>query len=789
MSRKKFKGALLAVSLLTFCGFATVSLTSCGDTYTGATVEGVTSVSIANKDELIADGWHAGTEGKMLDLTFAGGEVNQREAMQSGALEITSSDDKVASVSGLYILPVGEGKATISVTIHSSEGHFTDTVEVNILFALTEPKPTKITVKDLLALDFEEWENSVIQPVYEVTGIVGDWYRPPVTKYGNFYLQDKKKKKTQIIIYGSTIKEDALTFNAGKWSFNNPQDFLGENDETPVKKGDTVTMKVMLDNYNGVNQAMGVFTNIQKAPVIPYTDITLSIANSTLKIGEATKLSHTFAPENANTGEISYSIASQTPAKTTATQAEGDEEEAKPVIDLVDDRVYGLNPGTATLVAKGGDFTSKPITVTVTEEMVTYGNIQTIYDEFANHKGKQVYFSANYLGSYKGEQNYGSYVNYGDYAILLYKFDMPSAVKTSNDVYVTGEVDIHNGLVQIADAHIINPGKSLNVPGASKLDLEKLDGIDGTYASREATVTGKISDYATDDYDNVTFNVTTASNAKVSVKADTRYTNANELLKLNSLKDGDEVSLKGNITFNVEDLETVPTDATGLQLVNLTVTSDVDVKIEATSIADTYKAGAGKLTAVYGKYMGSFAGTKNNGYYIGDGEYALYIYGGTAPEGTKVGDDLVVTGETDTYNGLFQIAKGSKVVKDTQERAKDPVVLDITGDLTEINGQDASREATISGTITEYKFGAKDEDHDYETVTLKVRNAANASVEVRIDSRYSSAETFAAFKALQKDGTVKVKGNISFFNKDAGDGVINKDSKGLQIVNPTLVTE
>lgn len=776
MSRKKFKGALLAVSLLTFCGFATVSLTSCGDTYTGATVEGVTSVSIANKDELIADGWHAGTEGKMLDLTFAGGEVNQRDAMQSGALEITSSNPQVASVSGLYILPVGEGKATITVTIHSTEGHFTDSVDVNILFALTEPEPTKVTVKELLALDFEEWENSVIQPVYEVTGIVGDWYRPPVTKYGNFYLQDLEDEKTQIIIYGSTTKEDALTFNAGKWSFNNPQDFLGENDETPVKKGDTVTMKVMLDNYNGVNQAMGVFTDIKKAPVIPYTDITLSIANSTLKIGEATKLSHTFAPENANTGEISYSIASQTPAKTTATQAEGDEEEVKPVIDLVDNHVYGLNPGTATIVAKGGDFTSDPITVTVTEEMVTYGNIQTIYDDFANQKGKQVYFSANYLGSYKGEQNYGSYVNYGDYAILLYRFDMPSAVRTGNDVYVTGEVDIHNGLVQIADAHIINPGKSLKVPYASELDLETLDGVDGKDASREATVTGKISDYATDDYGTIRFNITTAKGAKVAVEADNRYTNSNELYKLGFAKNGETISLKGNLAFDVEDLETVPENAEGLQLVNPQVTSEFSVP--ATDFKDTvaslYDKKVGDEVKFYGKYMGTFAGSTHNGIFVGDGESAVYLYKAQAPIGAEVGDTVLVDGKIDIFNGGFQVADAA-VLLSSEEKGETPVGINLTS-FEGIDGKDTGREITATGVATNKGKNGFD---------IKVSDTV--TINVRVDNRYISSDRFNALDAVKDGDTVTVKGNVAFYVSKSTE--LPKDSKGIQIVNPTLVTE
>ena len=784
MLRRKFKGSLLAVSLLAFGAMTacTIGLTSCEQAIPiEGGLPGVSSFSITNKSDLQAE-WHAGDGNRMIEFSFGDATVNVRDAIAKGQIQISSSDTSVITASGLYLISLKEGKATITVTVSGEYQILSDSVEISVAAALGAPDAQEISIADLLKLDLDAWENQDRQNTFEVTGVVGDWYGKDSSgsygkidepsKFGNFYLVDSEDSKVEILVYGATTSEDALVYNSdGTWSFNNPQDFINDKNETPVVKGDTVTLNCIPTEYNGTIQLNAVITDIVPAPVIDYESITISAEKTTLKLNEFTRLSETHKPEDVNVGSVTYEV------------TEGEE-----VIEIIGNRVYGRKAGTAKIVGKGGKGekvkVSEPITITVTEELAdfTTTTIESLYKELP--LGKDVYFTANYLGSFAGDQTYGAYVNYGDYAILLYKTEIPSSIKTGYDVYVSGTLDIYNGLLQIADADVVNVGKNLNVPNVSKLDLETLDGIDGYDSSRPATVTGTVSEYSVDEkYGNVEFTVTTKSGAKINAYADSRYTNGNELTKLNYIKDGDEISLKGNISYSVDDSKTIPTTTEGMQLVNLTVTSDVD--IPQITIGEAYKLEKGTLTSVYGKYIGNFnEGKTANGIFIGDGEYSLYVYRAKAPEGTKIGDSLIVTGELDIYNGLFQMGSGATVELDSQNRGTAPEVLNLTS-LEGIDGTDAGKQAKVTGTIESNKF-EENKQKGYSTVTTKVKVSDTLTIEVRTDSRYSSAETFEAMKALKEGGNATIVGFISFYN-DKAEG-IEEGTTGLQLVNPHLET-
>lgn len=782
MLRRKFKGSLLAVSLLAFGAMTacTIGLTSCEQAIPiEGGLPGVSSFSITNKSDLQAE-WHAGDGNRMIEFSFGDATVNVRDAIAKGQIQISSSDTSVITTSGLYLISLKEGKATITVTVSGEYQILSDSVEISVAAALGAPDAQEISIADLLKLDLDAWESQDRQNTFEVSGVVGDWYGKDSSgsygkidepsKYGNFYLVDSEDSKVEILVYGATTSEDALIYNSdGTWTFNNPADFIDDNNETPVVKGDTVTLNCIPTEYNGVIQLNAVITEIAPAPVIDYESITISAEKTTLKLNEFTRLSETHTPEDVNVGSVTYEI------------TEGEE-----FIEIIDDRVYGRKAGTAKIVGKGGrgDKVSEPITITVTEELAdfTTTNIESLYKELP--LGEDVYFTANYLGSYAGDQTYGAYVNYGDYAILLYRTEIPSSIRTGYDVYVSGTLDIYNGLLQIADADVVNAGKNLNVPNASDLDLETLDGVDGFDSSRSATVTGTVSEYSVDEkYGNVEFTVTTKSGAKINAYADSRYTNGNELTKLNYIKDGDEISLEGNITYSVDDLKTIPTTTEGMQLVNLTVTSDVD--IPQITIEEAYKLEKGTLTSVYGKYIGNFnEGKSANGIFIGDGEYSLYVYRAKAPEGAEIGDSLIVTGELDIYNGLFQMGSGATVELDPQNRGTAPEVLNLTS-LDGIDGTDAGKQAKVTGTIESNEV-EENKDKGYSTVTTKVKISETLTIEVRTDSRYSSAETLEAMKALKEGDNATIVGFISFFNKEA-EG-IEEGITGLQIVNPHLET-
>ena len=86
----------------------------------------IAHVEITNKDALQAD-WPLEISGRRLSLYLAP-KVDALEAIADGRLVITSSDESVLSVSGINLLSVSSGEATVTVTYHGSS----DSVKVVI---------------------------------------------------------------------------------------------------------------------------------------------------------------------------------------------------------------------------------------------------------------------------------------------------------------------------------------------------------------------------------------------------------------------------------------------------------------------------------------------------------------------------------------------------------------------------------------------------------------------------------------------------------------------------------
>lgn len=768
MARKKFRGTLLACSLLAFgaVSLGTIGLTSCQKQDVKGVLNGVTGFSISNKDEFAKE-WKAGDGNRIIEFSWEGNtEINATQAVNDGAIEITSSDDSVASPLGLYIVAKKEGTVKITVTVHTDKGDLTDTIDLVIDKAMVAPEPTKATVKELLAMNVKDWQATIPQPIYEVTAVVGDWYGKvgsgygPVSEpgsYGNWYMYDESDPSTQILVYGGTVHEEALTFNLdGTWTYTDQKDFVADDGSTPFVKGDTITMNVILAEYNGVTQLKGVVTNIVPGVQIPYESVTLECDKETIKIGEYATLTREALPADANVGELSYEIT-----------------EGKDLVEIKENKVYGRKAGKVTIVAHAGDVSSEPITLNVSATEISYGTVKQAYEA---GKGKEVAFAGKLLSVYgTPTQHYGIYVGDGDHAILLYGAKAPTGAEIGDTLKVTGKTDIYKGLFQIANADVVLSTRSVGTMPAV-VELTSLDGIDGQDASKQARVKGTVSDHSIDSYGNVVFNVNVDENTKVNVKADSRYVPSYELVELEALKDGDTVSILGLITFTGTDDENggLPTNADYLQVINPIVEHETD---NAKSIADVYELAAGTPVKVYGQYMGEFAGKEEYGIYVADGEHALFVYGGKAPEGTKVGDAIKVMGETDIYNGGLQIAKNSVITEYKGNDIATPVALTIDT-LEGIDGKDTAREATVSGTVSEHNVDK------YDNVTFVVTTAGGAAVKVKADSRYVPEAEVAKLKEVKDGDTVTIKGNVTFNVKDLE--TLPTDANGLEIHNIRL---
>lgn len=273
MKKGKFKGAILACSLLAFGAIVTTStfgLTSCGqqEETPDNLYDTVTAFAIDNKEEFDSTkagyAWYPEDADKELKLSFTGAEVNVLKAFQNGILTSSSSNKNVASVINNYVAPVAPGEATITLTFKAGAKILTQEVKVTVLKPVPQPTTKAATIKELIDTNYDEWLAARPQQDYTVTGKVVDWYRDDApSKYGNFNLVDDKGNK--ILVYGATKSTSALTFNKnGTWTFTNPKNFLDKEGNAPCKIGDKVTLHTTLTAYKGTVQLNGVITKVEE---------------------------------------------------------------------------------------------------------------------------------------------------------------------------------------------------------------------------------------------------------------------------------------------------------------------------------------------------------------------------------------------------------------------------------------------------------------------------------------------------------------------------------------------
>lgn len=279
MKKGKFKGAILACSLLAFGAIITTTtfgLTSCGqkdddnkdDTVDPNMYDKVTAFAITNTQEFDATkegySWYPGDTDKEVKFEFTGQEVNLLKAFQNKLLTSESSNPEVASVINNYISPNKGGKATITFTFKAGSKILTQTLDVTVLEPAVQPETKVATIKELKAINFEEWSAARPQQDYRVTGTVVDWYRDEApSKYGNFNIKDDEGNT--ILVYGATTSKSALTFNInGTWTFNNPKDFVDKDGNGPCKIGDKVTLHVVLTAYKNNIQLNAVIENVEE---------------------------------------------------------------------------------------------------------------------------------------------------------------------------------------------------------------------------------------------------------------------------------------------------------------------------------------------------------------------------------------------------------------------------------------------------------------------------------------------------------------------------------------------
>ena len=263
----------------------------------------------------------------------------------------TLSDTNVLSIDGNKLTALKTGSCEVSA---SYEGGLTsNTITITVTDDSGIPQARKVTIEELINYDYSYYQQENPQSVFEVTGIVTEWYQPSSggpSDFGNFYLADENNLSKSIIVYGATVTKDKLTFNTetGKWSFANPRDFSITNG---CNIGDRVTLKVLLDEYNGNNQIKGEILKTEKVTI---NSISLSSTASSVAIGGTTELIVTSDPSYGNLDDLIFEVTS-----------------GSDYVSISNNVLTGVSAGKAKVVAKLGDLTSNEIEIEVTGETLT----------------------------------------------------------------------------------------------------------------------------------------------------------------------------------------------------------------------------------------------------------------------------------------------------------------------------------------------------------------------------------------------------------------------------------
>lgn len=260
MKKRLVLATLCALTL----GSVAFASTSCANNV--VTTVKVENVTISNKTELLEE-FKVGDENRRLNLVATPDGANLSEAINNGEVYLSSSDTKIAYVTGSYVIPVSEGKATISVNVKStdSEGKevvkVTDSVDITLL-PKPEPIPAKTEHGIVSVSQVLEKENNK-ETSYIVKGKISRWTKSTQTDgtaYGNFYLQDLTDTTKEIQVYGASASTSALSYDdeKGVYSFTNPKDFLTNTVTKDTKIGDVIYMQAIRADYKTTIEITGI---------------------------------------------------------------------------------------------------------------------------------------------------------------------------------------------------------------------------------------------------------------------------------------------------------------------------------------------------------------------------------------------------------------------------------------------------------------------------------------------------------------------------------------------------
>lgn len=157
------------------------------------------------------------------------------------------------------------------------------TKEISMVIRAINDKPIANDVRTTDEVNATEDSKNVRAQLVSVSGKITGWApnKEDGTKYGNFYIQTEGSKTDPVYVYGATASStktvtsdegetilDVLAMqDDGSWKFNNPQDWLTNEETKDLKVGDKITLLGFRCDYQGTLELTGIVKKyIEPAP-------------------------------------------------------------------------------------------------------------------------------------------------------------------------------------------------------------------------------------------------------------------------------------------------------------------------------------------------------------------------------------------------------------------------------------------------------------------------------------------------------------------------------------------
>lgn len=575
----------------------------------GSSTLEVNSISIKNKEELQAE-WHVADSDRLISIVCDPASINVADEIYNGNIKIVSSDSSVVAVRSSYLSAVGAGTAVIAVSAGGKTDTVTITVQariemetITVAEALAKSAGEVVAVKaKVVAVSssgyfladstgmiyvYTALEGFSVGDSVNVQGALGTYggiqqltstsykieasstkvdYELTYEELDGTKINDLATNKTTQLTksFGVSLTATLVASSANESGLKDGRYFFKVDgmdegnilysgyltdeistlilDEAKEETAESVLgkrfkIKAIFGGYGTHSGTASYSCRINLYPVeieevdrIAVSSVTISAEKTSLMQKETTKLSAEIGPVGSF-GEVTYEIT-----------------EGNSFVELSGNVVKGVAAGTAKIVAKVGNVTSEPISITVTDQV--YEPI-TIEQAKKVENGKTVLVKAKYIETMKYSKTYGTFFGDGKQGLFVYGYDGESNGLTSGDVVtISGTVSTGDFGFQIQTGATVAKSTATDVAApvveafTSSSDYTTTDG--GKWVSIEGNPS---ADVVADSYGNAHFTLVTSSKEEISIRCDCRYESAETIATLTALKSTDKVSLKAHIAY------------------------------------------------------------------------------------------------------------------------------------------------------------------------------------------------------------------------------------------------